>query len=120
MLELKRMTAIEAKLDVLMSKMSTQERRSHLANIVGIEEKGEHKCMTDEGLAYEGPYQVEEAQFVGGNRSYTFKPNNNLTTHYTPTLRNHEKFSYGSGVQHGPRPVQNFHQQYAPQGFQGQ
>ena len=29
MLELNRMTAIEAKLDVLMSKMNTQERRSH-------------------------------------------------------------------------------------------
>ena len=37
MLELNRMTAIEAKLDVLMSKMNTQERRSHSANTVGIE-----------------------------------------------------------------------------------
>ena len=37
MLELNRMTTIEAKLDVLMSKMSTQERRSHSANTVGIE-----------------------------------------------------------------------------------
>ena len=61
MLELNRMTAIEAKLDVLMSKMSTQERRIHSTNIVGIEEEGEHKCMTGEGLAHEGPYQVEEA-----------------------------------------------------------
>ena len=41
MLELNKMTEIEAKLDVLMSKMSTQERRSHLANAVGIEEGGE-------------------------------------------------------------------------------
>ena len=44
----------------------------------------EQKCMTDEGLAHEGPYHVEEAQFVGGNLSYNFKPNNNLPTHYTP------------------------------------
>ena len=88
--------------------------------MVGIKEGGEQKCMTDEGLALEGPYQVEKAQFVSGNRSYNFNPNNNLPTHYTSVLRNHQKFSYGSGVQHGPRLVQNFHQQYAPQGFQGQ
>ena len=97
-----------------MSKMNNQERRIHLANAVGIEEKGEQKCITNEGLAHEGPYQVEEAQFVSGNRSYNFKPNNNLPTHYTPALRNHENFSYGSKVQHGPRPVQNFQQQYSP------
>ena len=82
--------------------------RSYSANEVEIEEGGEQKGMIDEGLAHEGPYQVEEAQFVGGNRSYNFKPNNNLPTHYTPALRNHENFSYGSGVQHGLRPVQNF------------
>ena len=76
--------------------------------------------MTDEGLAHEGPHQEEEAEFMSGNISYNFKPNNNLPTHYTPALRNHENFSYGSEVQHGPRPVQNSHQQYAPQGFQGQ
>ena len=57
---------------------------------------------------------------MSSNLSYNFKPNNNLPTHYTSALRNHEIFSYGSGVQHGPRPVQNFHQQYAPQGFQVQ
>ena len=111
------MTAIEAKLDVLMSKMSTQKRISHSTNTVRIEEGREHKCMINEGLAHEGPYQVEEAQFVSGNKSYNFKPNNNLPTHYTLALRNHEKFSYGSGVQHGLRPVKHFHQQYAPQGF---
>ena len=102
-----------------MNKLSTQEMRSHSANIVGIKEGGEQKCMTDKGLAHEGPYQMEEAQFVSGNRSYNFKPINNLPTHYTPALRTHDIFSYGSGVQHGLRPVQNFHQQYAPQGFQG-
>ena len=56
MLELNRMTAIEVKLDVMMSKMSTQERRSHSKNAIGIEERGEHKCMTGEELAHEGPY----------------------------------------------------------------
>ena len=61
MIELNRMTAIEAKLDVLMSKLNTQERRSYLENAVKTKEGGEHKSMTDEGLAHEGPYQVEEA-----------------------------------------------------------
>ena len=88
MLELNKMTAIEVKLDVLMTRMNNQEMRSHLENAVGIEKGGEQKCMTDEGLAHEGPYQVKEARFVGGNISYNFKPNNNLPTHYTPTLRN--------------------------------
>ena len=64
MLELNRMTIIEVKLDMLMSKMSTQERRCHSTNTVGIEEGGEQKCMTGEGLAHEFPYQVEEAHFV--------------------------------------------------------
>ena len=41
MVELNMMIAIKAKFDVLMSKMSTQERRSHLANTVGIEDWGE-------------------------------------------------------------------------------
>ena len=60
MLELNMMTAIEAKMDALMSKMSTRERRSHLTNVVGIEEEGEQKSIADEGLAQEGPYQVEK------------------------------------------------------------
>ena len=39
MLELNMMTTIEEKLDVLISKMSTQERRSHSTNTVGIEKE---------------------------------------------------------------------------------
>ena len=73
-----------------------------------------------EGLAHEGPYQVEEAQFVNGSRNYNFKINNNLPTHYTLTLRNHENFSYGGGMQQGPRPVQNIQHNYASPRFQGQ
>ena len=93
-----RMLIIEAKLDALMSKMGHQERRVHSAHEVGTVEGGVQKCIADEGLAHKGPYQVEEAQFVNGIRSYNFKPNTNLLTHYTPALRNHENFSYGSGV----------------------
>ena len=108
MIELNKMLTIKAKLDALMSKMGHQEMRVHSAHEVGTIERGEQKCIANEGLAHEGPYLVEEAQFVNGNRSYNFKPNTNLPTHYTPVLRNHENFSYESGVQQGQRPMQNF------------
>ena len=78
------MTAIEEKLDALMNKLGNHDRRMHLAHEVGIVEGNEQKSITNEGLAHEGPYQVEEALFVGGNKSYNFKPNTNLLTHYTP------------------------------------
>ena len=97
-IELNKMLAIEAKLDALMSKMNNHERISHSTNAMGIEDGTEQK-QTELGLAHEGPYQVEEAKFIQGNKSYNFKPNNNLPTHYTPALRNYENLSYGSRVQ---------------------
>ena len=87
----------------------------HSVHEIGTMEGNERKSIIDEGLAHMGPYQVEEARLVGRNRSYNFKPNN-LPTHYTPALRNHENFSYGGGAQQGQRHVQNYQQQY---GFQG-
>ena len=57
-----------------------------------------------EGLVDEEPYQVEETKYMNEQRSYHFKPNPNLLTHYTPSLRNHENFSYGGGAQQGPKP----------------
>ena len=77
----------------------------HLVHEMGTVEGNEQKSIIYEGLAHEGPYQVEEAQFVGGNISYNFKPNTNLPTYYTPGLRNHENFSYGSRAQQGQRHV---------------
>ena len=47
----------------------------------------------------EEPYQVEETKYMNEQRSYHFKPNPNLPTHYSPTLRNHESFSYGGRAQ---------------------
>ena len=41
MLELNRITTIEAKMDILMSKMNTEDERSHSTNAVGIKEGGE-------------------------------------------------------------------------------
>ena len=100
MIELNRMTAIEAKFDALMSKMGNHERRMHSANEVGTVDENEKRNSAEEGLAHEGPYQVEEAQYLNANRSYNFKPNINLPTHYTPALRNHENFLDGGGAQH--------------------
>ena len=52
-------------------------------------------------------------------RSYHFKPNPNLPTHYTPALRNHKNFSYGGGAQQCPLG-QNYQQAYARHRFQEQ
>ena len=71
---------------------------------MGTVDKGEKIKSVDEGLTLEGSYQVEEAQYLNTNRSYTFNPNLNLPTHYTPALKNHENFSYGGGAQQGQRP----------------
>ena len=99
-IELNKMSAIEAKLDALMNKVSMQERRNQFTHLVGIVED-EQRVLNDKGLTHDGPYHVEEFQFVNGNRSYNFKPNTNFLTHYTLALRNHENFSYGPAVQQG-------------------
>ena len=65
-------------------------------------------------------YQVKETKYMNEQRSYHFKPNPNLPTHYTPALRNHENFSYGEGAQQGPRLGQNYQQAYAQPRFQEQ
>ena len=75
------MTAIEAKLDALMNKMGNNERRMHTALEVGTVDKGEIRKGAEEGSNHEGPYQVEETQYLNSNMSYTFKPNLNLPTH---------------------------------------
>ena len=98
-IELNRITAIEAKLDALMNKLGNNERRMHTTLEVGTVDEREKRNSAEEGPTHEGPYQVEEAQYLNTNRSYTFKPNLNLPTHYTPALKNHENFSYGGGAQ---------------------
>ena len=79
-IELNRMTAIEAKLDALINKMGNQDKRMHSAHELGTIERNEQRSSANEGLAHEGPYQVKEAQFLNANRSYNFKPNLNLPT----------------------------------------
>ena len=104
MIELNKMSAIEAKLEALMRRL---DKRMHSANEIGAVER-EGRVNNAEGPAEEGSYVVEEANYLNEHRAYHFKPNPNLPTHYTPALRNHENFSYGGGAQHVLRHWQNF------------
>ena len=72
-IELNKMSAIEAKLDELMNKVSMQERRNQSAHLMGTVED-EQRFLNDEGLAHDDHYDVEEVHYVNGNRSYNFKP----------------------------------------------
>ena len=118
-IELNKMTTMEAKLDAIMHRMDRQEKRSHSVNEIGaVDKEGTRRSV--EGLAEEDPYQVEEAKYLNEQRSYHFKPNLNLPTHYNPALRNHENFSYGGGAIQGPRHGQNYQQGYQPIRFQQQ
>ena len=119
-IELNKMTTIEAKLDAIMTRMNDRDIRNHSVNEVGIVEGLEQKSVVDQGLAQEGPYQVEEIQCLNGNRSYNFKRNGNLPTHYTPAVRNHENLSYGGGNHQGQRLSENYQQNFIPLGFQRQ
>ena len=54
------MTAIEAKLVAIMNRMNSLERTSDSINEMGIVNGAEQNSVVDQGLAHEGPYQVEE------------------------------------------------------------
>ena len=94
---LDRSTTIESKLDAVMNKLSNNERRTNTAHEVRAVKEGRRNSV--EGYEAEEPYQVEETKYLNEQRSYHFKPNPNLPTHYSPILRNHEKFSYGGKTQ---------------------
>ena len=93
---LDRTTGIEAKLDAVVNKLSSNEKRMHIAHEVRAVREGRRNSA--EGYEEEEHYQVEEAQYLNANKNDTFKPNPNLPTHYSPALRNHESFSYGGGA----------------------
>ena len=118
-IELNKMNAMEAKLDAIMHRLGNQEKRMHFAHEIGAMERDGIKRSV-EGPIDEDPYQVEEANYLNEQRSYHFKPNPNLLTHYTPTLRSHENFSYGGGASQGPRHGQGYQQGYYPPRFQHQ
>ena len=111
------MIAMEAKLDAIMHKLGNQEKRMHYPHEIGaVGRDGTRRSA--EGPIDEDPYQVEEAYYLNEQRSYHFKPNPNLPTHYTSALRGHENFSYGGGASQGPRYGQGFQQGYNPPRFQ--
>ena len=115
---LDRTTTIEAKLEVVMNKLSSNERRMHTAHEVGAVREGMRNSA--EGYEEEEPYQVEEAKYINEKRSYHFKPNPNLPTHYSPTLRNRKIFHMVGKAQQGTRYEHNHHQAYTQHGFQQQ
>ena len=116
-IELNKMTTMEAKLDAIMHRMDKQEKRLHSAHEIGaVERDGIRRSV--EGPTEEDPYQVEEAKYMNKQRIYYFKPNPNLPTYYNPALRNHENFSYSGEASQGPRHGQNLQQGYQPPRFQ--
>ena len=56
MIEMSKMSAIKAKLDALMNKVSMQERSNRSTHLVGTVED-QQGVLNDEGLAQDGPYQ---------------------------------------------------------------
>ena len=118
-IELNKMTATEAKLDVIRHKLGDQDKRMHYAHEIGAVGRDGTK-RSAEGPIDEDPYQVEEANYLNEQRSYHFKPNPNLPTHYTPALRGHENFSHGRGASQSPRQGQGFKKGYNPPRFQQQ
>ena len=115
---LDRTTAIKAKLDAVMNKLSSNDKRMHTTHEVRAVKEGRRNSA--EGYEEEESYHVEETKYMNEQRSYHFKPNPNFLTHYSPTLRNHEIFSYGGGAQQGPRHGHNYHPAYTQPGFQQQ
>ena len=119
-MELSKMTAMEAKLDAIMHRMDKQERKMHTTHEIGVVERELMRRSADVPTE-EDSYGAEEVKYVNEQRSYHFKPNPNLPTHYNPALRNHENFSYGGGTLQGPRHEQNPQQGYQqPPRFQQQ
>ena len=119
-MELSKMTAMEAKLDAIMHRKDKQERKMHTAHEIGAVEREQMRRSADVPIE-EDSYGVEEVKYVNEPRNYHFKPNPNLPTHYSPALRNHENFSYGRGALQGPRHGHNTQQGYQqPPRFQQQ
>ena len=98
----------EAKFEALMARLNQQApKEPTIREITYMQAQG--------ALMANPPLQIEDADYVN-NRSYTFRPNNNLPSHYHPGLRNHENFSYNNQaiVPHESHQLSNT---MAPPGF---
>ena len=87
-MELSKLTAMEAKLDTIMHRMDKQERKMHIAHEIGAVER-EALRRSAEIPKEEDACEVEESKYVNEPKNYHFKLNPNLPTHYSPPLRNH-------------------------------
>ena len=105
-MEPRKITAMEAKLDAIMHRMYKQQRKLNTTHEIGVFEREQMRRSADVPTE-EDSYGVEEVKYVNEPRNYHLKPNANLPTHYSPALRNHENFSYGGGALQGPRRVHN-------------
>ena len=86
--EVDKMLSLEAKLEALMVRLNQQAPKELTV--------GEIAYMQAQGALMANPLpQIEDANYVN-NISYTFRPKNNLPSHYHPGLRNHENFSYSN------------------------
>ena len=84
------MSSLEDKFDALMTKLNQQTLREPTIGEIDY-------MQAQRAMMPNTPFQVEEANYVS-TRGYTFRPNNNLPSHYHPGLRNHENLSYGNQV----------------------
>ena len=88
-MELSKMTTMEAKLDAIMHRMDKQERKMHTAHEIGSMER-EAMRRSAEVPKKEDSYGVKEVKYVNEPRSYHFKPNPNLPTHLGVLLCEHD------------------------------
>ena len=111
LIKVDRMSSLEVKFDALMTRLNKQAPRDPtIREIAYMQAQG--------GLMANPLFQIEDANYVN-NRSYTFRPNNNLPSYYHPGLRNHENFSYNNQAIVPPETHQ-LSTTMAPPGFQNQ
>ena len=111
LIEVDRMSSLEEKFDALITRLNQQAPRELTIGEIAY-------MQTHGALMANPPLQIEDENYVN-NRSYTFRPNNNLHSHYHSGLRNHENFSYNNQVivPHEPHQLSNT---MAPPGFYNQ
>ena len=99
-LEVDRLSAIEAKLAALTNHITQQAQKGSTM--------GQMAVMQEQASVNEQAFELGNVQYVNNNGDYVFQPNNNLPSHYHPGLRNHEN-SYGnqSNIQNAPAGFQN-------------
>ena len=83
--EINRISSLEAKFEVLMTRLNQQDPKEPTLGEIAY-------MQSQNTFVANPPLQIEDTNYVN-NRSYTFRPNNNLPTRYHAWLRNHENFS---------------------------